>query len=244
MFVYPQDPKKTSEADILSGNFSWGLRAWGTRIWGPSISESARTDHVRDHDFRGKRNIKFLFFLWNVFERFSKHGKDVSEIYTVVGPLREVHVTSSNFWGKKKHRKLIFLKSQFLTGFECVKLESNFFGLHTMAILKSRPRHDQSVSIEMTMFISWLIATFWPIGHFSLSYIRLCSVWNGHSWYDDIVWWTSYGENSSETITQFVIVIAINKDMLQQQRKEPIRSIFQVTHTPIRDYVTRPPLQG
>ena len=36
------------------------------------------------------------------FREVFKHGKDVSEIYTVLGPLREVHVTSYNFWGKKK----------------------------------------------------------------------------------------------------------------------------------------------
>ena len=52
----------------------------------------------------------------------------------------------------KKHRKLIFLKSQFLAVFECVKLESNFFGLHTVAILRSRPRHDQSVTSPFPIY--------------------------------------------------------------------------------------------
>ena len=51
-----------------------------------------------------------------------------------------------------------------------------------------------------------------------------CMKWTQLVWW--IVWWTSYAENSSDTITQFVIVITINKDMLQQQRKEPLRSIF------------------
>lgn len=81
-------------------------------------------------------------------------------------------------------------------------------------ILKSWPIDDASVSIEMTVFISSSIVM--TDRSLSLPYIRLCSMWNGYNWYDGVVWWTSYIEDSGNTTHQFVIVITIHKYTLQQ----------------------------
>jgi len=111
--------KETSNFYFLCLTFLRGFRARGTRIWGPSSCGPTRRGHVTDPNFRGQKNIKFLFSALNVSKRFSSTGKTyLSSIRFFRGVMWPLPTP-----GVKENPKLIILRSEFLAVFECVKLE-------------------------------------------------------------------------------------------------------------------------